>query len=100
METTGNHQPRPSLVTVIYTHEGEQRTRCFHVVDGELVSTQCRKCRTSADGGTSRGIGTLIEAGTKAVGIQPCGNCLKRKEALNKATPGWVKRILGKLGKL
>ena len=100
METPRDHQPPPATVTVFYTHNGEQQTRCFHVVDGELVPAPCRKCRTGAASGTSRGIGTLIEAGTKAVGVKPCGGCLKRKEALNAATPGWMKRILGKLGKL
>jgi hypothetical protein len=100
METTRDNQPRPATVTVLYTHNGEQRTRCFHVVDGELVPAQCRKSRIGAANGTSRGIGTLIESGTKAVGIKPCGGCLKRKEALNAITPSWVSRILGKLGKM
>jgi len=34
-----------------------------------------------------RGLGDLIAAGTKAVGIRPCGGCKKRQEALNRMVP-------------
>jgi hypothetical protein len=34
-----------------------------------------------------RGLGDLIEAGTRAVGIPTCRGCNERKEALNKAIP-------------
>ena len=34
-----------------------------------------------------RGIGDVVAAVTSAVGIQPCGGCKKRQEALNKLVP-------------
>ena len=40
------------------------------------------------------GLGDAVAAATKSVGIKPCGACKKRQAALNKATPGWLSRIL------
>ena len=40
------------------------------------------------------GIGDAVASATKAVGIKPCAPCAKRQAALNKATPGWLSRIL------
>ena len=40
------------------------------------------------------GIGDTVAAVTTAAGIKPCGGCKKRQAALNKATPGWLSRIL------
>jgi hypothetical protein len=40
------------------------------------------------------GLGDTVAAVTTTVGIKPCGGCKKRQEALNKATPGWLSRIL------
>lgn len=89
METSRIHKPRPSrLIVVPFVWEKERRVRCFRVVDGELQATPCPE-----DGG----IGTLIERGTKAVGIQPCGGCARRKAVLDAATPNWVRRLFGKL---
>lgn len=34
-----------------------------------------------------RGLGDLVAAATKAVGIKPCEPCRKRQEALNRAVP-------------
>ena len=34
-----------------------------------------------------RGVWDVIAAMTKAVGIQPCGGCKQRQEALNKVFP-------------
>ena len=40
------------------------------------------------------GLGDVVAAGTAAVGVKPCGSCLRRKEALNRATPGWLSRLI------
>ena len=40
------------------------------------------------------GLGDAVAAATTAVGIKPCGGCAKRRAALNRATPGWAKRLL------
>lgn len=40
------------------------------------------------------GLGDVVAGATKAVGIQPCGKCQRRRQALNAATPGWVARLL------
>lgn len=44
------------------------------------------------------GLGDAVAAATKAVGVKPCGGCQRRQAALNRATPGWVSRLLGRLG--
>ena len=44
------------------------------------------------------GIGDAVAAATKAVGVKPCGGCQRRREALNRATPSWASRLLGRLG--
>ena len=41
------------------------------------------------------GLGDAVHAATTAVGVKPCGGCQRRREAMNRATPGWVRRILG-----
>lgn len=35
----------------------------------------------------SKGVGDVIAKATKAIGIEPCEGCLKRKELLNKLFP-------------
>lgn len=40
------------------------------------------------------GLGDVVAGATKAVGIKPCGACQKRREALNQATPNYVRRVL------
>ena len=40
-------------------------------------------------------LGDAVAAATKSVGVKPCGGCAKRQAALNRATPGWVGKILG-----
>jgi hypothetical protein len=78
-------------VTVRYRWNGENRTRCFEIRDGEPVLGKCAESRFNQ---SQPGLGTVIEQGTKAVGIKPCGGCLKRKEALNAATPRWLRRTI------
>ena len=39
-------------------------------------------------------LGDAVAAGTTAVGVKPCRSCLRRKEALNRATPSWLARLL------
>ena len=43
---------------------------------------------------TTPGLGDVIAGATKAVGIKPCGKCQQRQAALNRATPGYVRRLL------
>lgn len=33
------------------------------------------------------GLGDVVAAATKAIGIKPCGGCQQRREALNKMMP-------------
>ena len=40
------------------------------------------------------GLGDVVAGATKAVGVKPCGACQKRREALNRATPSYVRRVL------
>ncbi|NBX31115.1 MAG: hypothetical protein EBR07_00065 [Planctomycetes bacterium] len=39
-------------------------------------------------------LGDMVARATKAVGIKPCAPCAQRQAALNRATPGWVGKIL------
>ena len=39
-------------------------------------------------------LGDMVARATKAVGIKPCAPCAKRQAALNRATPGWLSKIL------
>jgi hypothetical protein len=40
-------------------------------------------------------MGDAVAAGIQAVGgPAPCGSCLRRKAALNAATPGWLRRTI------
>jgi len=50
-----------------------------------LPSMQVRPYSTSSS--QFRGVGDVIAAATKAVGIKPCSACEKRREALNRLMP-------------
>lgn len=73
---------------VPFTWQGERRSRCFVVEGGELVAAACPEV----------GLGDVVASATGAVGIRPCGGCKKRQEALNRRTPSWLRRLLGRLG--
>ena len=53
---------------------------------------ECPDCGSISDKPARRncaatgGLGERVAALTKAVGLQPCGGCQKRREALNRAT--------------
>jgi hypothetical protein len=87
METTREHQSSaPFLTRLRYRWQGDERMRCFHIVDGEPVPADCPPKFT--------GLGDLVADGTKALGVKPCGKCRKRQAWLNRVTPGWIKKIL------
>jgi hypothetical protein len=75
-------------VTVHYEWLGERRERCFRIIDGDLVVSECQAAEPET------GLGDVIAGATKAVGVKPCGSCQKRQAAMNKATPLWVGKIL------
>lgn len=52
----------------------------------------------AAQGTPGPGLGDLVAAATTAVGIKPCGQCKRNQAALNRATPGWLRRGLAALG--
>lgn len=90
MESTRVHHATASRLTVSYQHQGKQRQRCFRVMpDGELGPVECKP------GGV--GVGTAIKAATESVGIRPCGGCLRRAEALDRATPPFLRRWIAAL---
>lgn len=76
------------MIVVPYRWNDDRRVRCFRIVDGELQPADCPQ---------EAGLGDVVAAGTKAVGVTPCGGCKRRQEAMNKATPGWLRRVLGKI---
>lgn len=85
-------------MTVSYGYRGEMRVRCFSVgPDGELVPEECQQARAVRTSDKQPGLGDVVARATKAVGIQPCGKCRKRQESLNKATPTWASKVLGRL---
>ena len=76
-------------VTVHYEWLGERRERCFRIIDGDLVVSECQAAEPET------GLGDVIAGATKAVGIKPCGGCQKRQAAMNRVTPSIIRRILG-----
>ena len=92
METTRQHQlGAPLLTRLRYRWNGDERMRCFHIVDGEPVAADCPP--------KFNGLGDVVAGAAKAVGVKPspgCG-CEKRREALNRATPKVVARLLDAL---
>lgn len=46
------------------------------------------------------GVGTVIAKVTTAAGVKPCGGCKRRQAQLDKATPRYVRRLLGWAGRV
>ena len=75
------------MIRIKYIHAGVTRMVVAQILpDGELEFVGKSE--------VSPGIGDTVAAVTTAAGIKPCGGCKKRQAALNKATPGWLSRIL------
>jgi hypothetical protein len=87
-----HHRDAYLLKRVSYQFQGERRTRCFRVLDGELSPVECPPAPEPPPG-----IGDAVAAATSAAGIKPCGACKRRQAALNRLTPGWMRRVLGGL---
>lgn len=75
------------MIRIKYIHAGVTRMAVAQILpNGELEFVGKSE--------VSPGIGDTVAAVTTAAGIKPCGGCKKRQAALNKATPGWLSRIL------
>ena len=75
------------MIRIKYIHAGVTRMAVAQILpDGELEFVGKSE--------VTPGIGDTVSAVTTAAGIKPCGACKKRQAALNKATPGWLSRIL------
>ena len=75
------------MIRIKYIHNGVTRMAVAQILpDGELEFVGKSE--------VTPGIGDTVAAVTTAAGIKPCGGCKKRQAALNKATPGWLSRIL------
>lgn len=75
------------MIRIKYIHAGVTRMAVAQILpDGELEFVGKSE--------VTPGIGDTVAAVTTAAGIKPCGGCKKRQAALNKATPGWVAKIL------
>lgn len=88
MATTSDNHRRARRVNVRYDWKGEQRERCFRIIEGDLSPCECPLYVDPP------GVGDVIAGATKAVGIKPCAPCAKRQAAMNRATPKWVSKIL------
>ena len=81
------------MIRIKYIHAGVTRMAVAQILpDGELEFVGKSEI--------TPGIGDTVAAVTTAAGIKPCGGCKKRQAALNKATPGWLSRILLRSSKL
>lgn len=90
MATSIDHRGDARLLTVSYQHQGTAKTACLEVTKAggvRVVSCDTRRTR----------LGDAIATATKAVGIKPCAGCRKRQAALNRWTPSWLSRLLGRL---
>jgi hypothetical protein len=75
------------MIRIKYIHAGVTRMAVAQILpNGELEFVGKSE--------VSPGIGDTVAAVTTAAGIKPCGGCKKRQAALNRATPGWLSRIL------
>ncbi len=61
---------------------GKVQTWGVELRDGRPVITEML---SEVDG--INGLGDVVAAATKAIGIKPCGGCQQRREALNKIVP-------------
>lgn len=61
---------------------GKVQTWGVELRDGRPVITEML---SEVDG--INGLGDVVAAATKAIGIKPCGGCQQRREALNKMMP-------------
>jgi hypothetical protein len=61
---------------------GKIQTWGVELRDGRPVITELL-----AEVDTIDGLGDVVAAATKAIGIKPCGGCQRRREALNKLVP-------------
>ena len=79
---TINFDENNKRISIVMSFDGELKPNIesFSVVDRQSLTP---------------GVGDVVAGATKALGITPCGACQKRQAALNKATPGWVGKILG-----
>jgi hypothetical protein len=72
-------------------YKGESDMKYWNIVDGKPVQSDTLIIPGAKP---TPGVGDVVAGATKAVGIKPCGACQKRQAALNRATPGWVGKIL------
>ncbi len=72
-------------------YKGESNMKYWNIVDGKPVESNTLIIPGAKP---TPGVGDVVAGATKAVGIKPCGACQKRQAALNRATPGWVGKIL------
>jgi hypothetical protein len=61
---------------------GKIQTWGVELRDGRPVITELLAEVDAMDG-----LGDVVAAATKAIGIKPCGGCQRRREALNKLVP-------------
>ena len=66
----------------ILRNGGKVQTWSVDIVDGRPVIGEML-----AEVDAITGLGDVVAAATKAIGIKPCGGCQQRREALNKLIP-------------
>lgn len=71
-----------SLKPYILRVPGKIQTWGVELRDGRPVITELLAEVDAIDG-----LGDVVAAATKAIGIKPCGGCQRRREALNKLVP-------------
>lgn len=86
MDPARVHQRDPLRLT--WSADGQRRQACFQPAGEDLERVPCPELP---------GLGDVVASATTAAGVKPCGGCLLRKAALNRATPAWVKRLLHRL---
>jgi hypothetical protein len=66
----------------ILRNGGKVQTWSVDIVDGRPTIGEML-----AEVDAITGLGDVVAAATKAIGIKPCGGCQQRREALNKLLP-------------
>lgn len=74
-------------MSCIYRSNGECHLIAANRQNGSSAADDARCARCPHYRGPLRGLGDAIAAVTKAVNIEPCGGCAKRREELNRIAP-------------
>ena len=79
--------PADGVPECLAKHDISQCETCAYKEARPVFSRPRSEAHVIAEHKIMRGLGDVVAAATKAVGIQPCGGCAERQKLLNKIVP-------------